>query len=94
VKGSDLRKQREAAGVRAADLAKVLGVTRSAITHLEGRDHVQPTTSARFLNGVAMLAAQRRIAVEGTLGGDDMRRLLGAAFIDMGAEVLAGVGDG
>jgi len=92
--GSELRTRREAGGVRAADLAKILGVTRSAITHLEARDYVQPATAARFLEGVMALATQRRLAAtemvtELTAKRAELARI-GHAAIDQGLDLLMG----
>lgn len=93
--GAALRERREAAGVRAVDLARVLGVSRSAITHLEGRDNVQPATSARFLEAVVVLAEQRRAKVaQATEGISAERRAhlarVGHAAIDQGLDLLVG----
>lgn len=81
--------------MRAADLARVLGVTRSAITHLEARDYVQPSTAARFLEGVMAFATQRRVTVTETVAELTAKRRaelarVGHAAIDQGLDLLVG----
>lgn len=59
LRGPDLALERVAAGVRAHDLARVVGVSRQRITAIEHSTRVPKATVARYVSALIVLTGSR-----------------------------------
>ena len=58
--GNDLRRRREAAGVRQYELAAAMGVASSRVSQLEALAFVTPESERRFLDALARCLLDKR----------------------------------
>jgi len=60
VDGQELRERRTAAGLEQVAVARALGVTKSAVCHIEGRRHLRPKTVADYVAALETAAQEQR----------------------------------
>ena len=56
MKGIDLKLRRTAVRVKASDIARLMEVTTSRVSHIESRDEVTDEAARRYLEALATLA--------------------------------------
>lgn len=85
VDGATLRAEREAVGVSASDLARVIGCTPSNIAHMEKARRPRASTVRQFRDALAVATS-----VKDEQSAHSVK--LGLSLVRMGTDLLVGTG--